>query len=104
MNCELLICLYFQALSKVFPLCNGGYCYGVPVIATNIAGTSELIEDGRTGLLVRPSDSQALLDAIARMAHDYDFRLHAAKVARRKVVDEFDVDKESRKLKACLLE
>ena len=30
---------------------------GVPVIATNIAGTSELVEDGRTGLLVRPSDS-----------------------------------------------
>src|SRR5262249_33629505 len=29
---------------------------GVPVIATNIAGTSELIEDGKTGVLVRPSD------------------------------------------------
>src|SRR5262249_14000759 len=33
---------------------------GVPVIATNIAGISELIEDGKTGLLVRPSDPVAL--------------------------------------------
>jgi glycosyltransferase involved in cell wall biosynthesis len=77
---------------------------GVPVIATNIAGTSELVEHGRTGLLVRPSDPQALMEAITKMADDHDFRLHAAKVARKKVVDEFDVDKESQKLKASLLE
>jgi glycosyltransferase involved in cell wall biosynthesis len=76
---------------------------GVPVIATNIAGTSELIEDGKTGLLVRPSDSQALADAIIRMIQDYDFRLHAAELGRKKVVDEFDVDKETAKLNICLL-
>jgi glycosyltransferase involved in cell wall biosynthesis len=76
---------------------------GVPVIATNIAGTSELIEDGKTGLLVRPSDSQALADAIIRMIQDYDFRLHAAELGRKKIVDEFDVDKETAKLNICLL-
>lgn len=37
---------------------------GVPVIATNIAGTSELVEHGVTGLLVRPSDNEALKKAI----------------------------------------
>jgi colanic acid/amylovoran biosynthesis glycosyltransferase len=77
---------------------------GVPVIATNVAGTSELIEDGRTGLLVRPSDAQALADAIARMIHDYPFRLRAAQLGRQKVTDEFDVDKETAKLNRCLLD
>jgi colanic acid/amylovoran biosynthesis glycosyltransferase len=75
---------------------------GVPVIATNIAGTSELVEDGRTGVLVRPSDAQALMDAILRMVQDYAFRLQAAARGRQKVVDEFDVDKECAKLNKCL--
>lgn len=77
---------------------------GVPVIATNIAGTSELIEDGRTGLLIRPSDAEALADAIVRMIKDHAFRLRAAELGRKKVVDEFDVDKESAKLNQYLLQ
>jgi len=77
---------------------------GVPVIATNIAGTSELIEDGKTGILIRPSDSQALAEAVVRMIEDYEFRLNAAEQARRKVVEEFDIDKETAKLNQYLVE
>jgi glycosyltransferase involved in cell wall biosynthesis len=77
---------------------------GVPVIATNVAGTSELIEDGRTGLLVRLSDPQALADAIVRMVVDHGFRLRAAQLGRQKVIDEFDVDKETAQLNRYLLE
>ena len=76
---------------------------GVPVISTNIAGTSELIEDGKSGLLVRPSDSEAIADAIIRMVNDYDFRLRAAELGRRKVVDEFDLETECAKLNTFLL-
>ena len=76
---------------------------GVPVISTNIAGTSELIEDGRTGLLVRPSDSEALADAVVRMINDYDFRLRAAELGRKKVTDEFDLEKECAKLNTFFL-
>ena len=76
---------------------------GVPVIATNIAGTSELIEDGKNGLLIRPSDSDALAQAVVKMIGDYEFRLRAAELARRKVVDEFDLEKETSKLKECFI-
>ena len=75
---------------------------GVPVIATNIAGTSELVEDGKTGRLIRPSDSQALMASIASMAKNHSFRLRAAELGRQKVVEEFDVDKESAKLNEYL--
>ncbi len=71
---------------------------GVPVIATNIAGTSELIEHGKTGLLVRPSDPDALAKAVAMMIGDYDFRLSAAKLGRKKVIEEFDIIRECAKL------
>jgi len=77
---------------------------GVPVIATNIAGTSELIEDGKTGLLIRPSDPIALADAVVRMIADHDFRLRAAAEGRKKVELEFDVDKETAKLNDALLQ
>jgi colanic acid/amylovoran biosynthesis glycosyltransferase len=77
---------------------------GVPVIATNIAGTSELVEHGKTGLLVRPSDSQALSEAIVRLITDYVFRLSIAELGRKKVSDEFDVAKESAKLNVLFLE
>jgi glycosyltransferase involved in cell wall biosynthesis len=76
---------------------------GVPVIATNIAGTSELIEDGKTGVLVRPSDPEALADAVVKMMHDHPFRIRAAELGRTKVIDEFDVHKETAKLNTCLL-
>lgn len=77
---------------------------GVSVIATNIAGTSELVEHGKTGLLVRPSDPQALADAVVRMIDSYEFRLRAAELGRLKVMEEFDVNKESAKLRQYLLQ
>jgi len=77
---------------------------GVPVIATNIAGTSELVEDGQTGVLVRPSDPQALVDAVIRLIGDYKFRLRGAELARQKVIDEFDIEKETSKLNQYLVQ
>jgi colanic acid/amylovoran biosynthesis glycosyltransferase len=77
---------------------------GVPVVATNIAGTSELIEHGKTGLLVRPTDPEALADAVIQMIRDFGLRKQIAELGRKKVLDEFDVDKETMKLRTCLLQ
>jgi glycosyltransferase involved in cell wall biosynthesis len=43
---------------------------GRAVIATNHGGTCELIEEGVTGVLVPPSDSRALVNAIERLLKD----------------------------------
>lgn len=77
---------------------------GVPVIATNIAGTSELVESGKTGFLVRPTDFQAIADAVVTMMDDHDFRRRAAELGRAKVADEFDVTKEVGKLNEYFLQ
>lgn len=47
---------------------------GRPVIATHVGGLVDLIEDGKTGLLVPPGDPQALADAIEVLANDSDLR------------------------------
>ncbi len=77
---------------------------GVPVVATNIAGMSELIADGKSGLLVRPSDAKAMAEAITTMIGDHEFRRRAAELGRRKIVEEFDVDRESARLNDYLLQ
>ena len=43
---------------------------GVPVVATSIGAACELIEDGRSGLLVPPGDASALTDAVSRVLQD----------------------------------
>jgi glycosyltransferase involved in cell wall biosynthesis len=43
------------------------FARGRPVVATCVGGIPELVEDGRTGLLVPPEDARALAGAIERL-------------------------------------
>jgi glycosyltransferase involved in cell wall biosynthesis len=40
--------------------------FGLPVVATDVGGVSELVEDGVSGFLVPPLDVQALTRAVVR--------------------------------------
>ena len=43
---------------------------GVPVVSTNVGGVPDMVEHGRTALLVPPQDPQAMADSIARLLND----------------------------------
>lgn len=58
------------------------FAYGVPVICTPVGSVPEMVEDGRTGLLVPPGDSKALADGLQRLVSDTDLRLTLARNAR----------------------
>jgi glycosyltransferase involved in cell wall biosynthesis len=47
---------------------------GLPVVATRVGGIPEIVEDGRTGILVSPSDPGSLADAMVEMATSPDLR------------------------------
>jgi colanic acid/amylovoran biosynthesis glycosyltransferase len=66
---------------------------GVPVVSTPVAGIPELIEDGRTGVLVPERDPGALATAIERLLDDPDQRRQLAAQARQRVLRDFDRSK-----------
>jgi glycosyltransferase involved in cell wall biosynthesis len=47
---------------------------GTPVIATQVGGVAEIVEDGRNGLLVPPNDVEAFAAAIRRFFADDELR------------------------------
>ena len=63
---------------------------GVPVVSADMSGIPELIEDGRTGLLVEPEDPSALADAVERLLRDPLLRRTLAAAARRKIEAGFE--------------
>jgi glycosyltransferase involved in cell wall biosynthesis len=43
---------------------------GLPVVASDVGGMAELIDDGCTGVLVPPDDPSAVADAVAALLDD----------------------------------
>jgi glycosyltransferase involved in cell wall biosynthesis len=65
---------------------------GLPVVATAVAGVPEVVEDGRTGLLVPPGDAAAIGRALQRLLEDDTFAGRIGRAARAAVVPRFGVD------------
>ena len=58
---------------------------GLPVVATRIAGVTDLVADGVNGLLVPADDSEALLAALARLEREPDLADRLGRAARESV-------------------
>ncbi len=62
---------------------------GVPMIMSNIGGASEIIQDGKNGLLFKAGDTAALIEALERCTVD-PFRLSLGQQARDSITLCFD--------------
>ncbi len=58
---------------------------GKPVVATDVRGSRDLVENGVTGILVKLSDVVGLAQAILQLVHDPELRLRMGKAGREKV-------------------
>jgi len=59
---------------------------GLPVVATDVAGVRDIIEDGINGMIVPPADSIALEKAIVRLWNDEDLREKLSAEGKRTVL------------------
>ena len=58
---------------------------GLPIVASNVGGLTDLVDDGRTGLLVPPADVRALRTALAAIANKPDLAKQMGDAGRQKV-------------------
>jgi len=73
---------------------------GLPVVATAVGGTPEVVVDGVTGLLVPPRDPVALAQAIERLLADPELRHRMGQAGRERVEQHFSVEQMVRKTEA----
>ncbi len=76
----------------------------LPVIATDISGISELVEHGKTGVLVPERDAIALADAIIRLFQNPDLALELGVNGRRKILVDFNLEKNSMRLHELIIQ
>ena len=70
---------------EAFPLvCIEAQAYGLPVVGPDRHGPTEIVVDGETGLLVDPTDPDALAGAILRLAGDAELRRSLGAAGRRR--------------------
>ena len=58
---------------------------GTPVIATSVGGLVEMIEDGKSGILVPPRDSFLLSKQIERLIYDKELRRYISENAKNRI-------------------
>jgi len=63
---------------------------GLPVVSTNVYGIPEAVEDGKTGLLIKAGDADALATKILELFNDNALRKSLGHAASQLVLHKFD--------------
>lgn len=62
---------------------------GLPIVTTNVEGIEELVQHGRTGIVVPNDSPESLAEAIRRITSDSDFAATAGKLSQEFVSKQF---------------
>ncbi len=77
---------------------------GKPVIATAVGGVPELVKDGETGILIPPQDTQALAQAILKLATNPEFGEQMGQTEQKLAQEQFDIARTAREYESLYLE
>jgi glycosyltransferase involved in cell wall biosynthesis len=69
---------------------------GKPVVATSVDGTRELIEHGKTGLLVPPGDPDQLADAIIKLIQKRKWASRMGREAQKNIRMHYSIENQIR--------
>lgn len=77
---------------------------GLPIIATNVSGQEDLIEDKKTGILIGLNGSNEDLNKISKLLSDIEFRANIGKNARIEMETRYSIENCAKKLKSFIEE
>jgi len=77
---------------------------GLPVVATRVSGSREVIGDGVNGCLVAPGDPEALARVLLELARQPEARRRLGAAARRTVAAQYSLDAMLTRLEELYLE
>lgn len=100
-NCRLGLVLYHTGPNHVRAQPNKLFEYmaaGIPVIASDFPLWREIIEESGCGLLVDPTDAQAIANAIGRLLDDPDLAMAMGQRGKKAVTNRYNWDAEATKL------
>lgn len=75
-----------------------GLATGIPMVATDVGGTREIIDDQATGLLIPPNEPTALADAVTRVLADAELSKRLRSAARIKSESQFSIELSAKSL------
>lgn len=101
-----LAALFSSCHAYVWPGINEAYgmalleaqAAGVPVVSSRARGITDVVIDGRTGLLAPPGEAQALADRVRTLLVDESLRTRMGRQAAEFVLHERSIDASSEKL------
>jgi glycosyltransferase involved in cell wall biosynthesis len=79
------------------PIYEAAAC-GLPIISTRSGGIPEIMEDGRTGILVARGDAEALAQAIGKVIDDPALARAMGEAGRQRMLERFTWEASSRRL------
>ena len=74
----------------------------IPVVATEIMGVPELVDDEKSGLLVPPARPERLATALVRLLTDPELREQMGSEGRRRVAADYDITGSAARLRELL--
>ncbi|KHE93350.1 MAG: glycosyltransferase family 4 protein [Candidatus Scalindua rubra] len=75
-----------------------------PVVATNAGGTPEIVQDGITGLLVKPRDSSDMAESIMKLLQNKPLSEQYGKAGRKRVEEMFTIERNIKETENVYLE
>lgn len=76
----------------------------IPVIATNVGGLPEVVEDGKTGILVPPGTVDVLSKAIKYLIENPKLRIAMGENGRKRVLEKFTIEENVKKIEKVFLD
>ena len=69
---------------------------GLPIIATDVSGTRQVMVPGETGFLIHPGDPQEIVQAVTRLLTESEYSKVMGTNARQRVKELWNAQKQAR--------